>query len=334
MQGSYSVPTENMVLDISLQQFREAADLMRKKNLRTPLLPLHFIKAAGGHPIFLKAENLQPSGSFKIRGATYSISKLNDEEKKRGVVGYSTGNQAQAVALAAHLMGVKATIVMSEDVVKNKLDATREFGATIVMAESTSKARQAKAEELALKHGYSLIHSCDHPHTITGQGTIGIEILEKMAPAAVFVPVGGGGLIAGIAMAIKKKNPHVKVIGIEPDLENDGHQSFNTKNRIGLSGPSHSIADAVKIQIIGPMPYDIIMKYVDEMITVSEEEIIQATQTMINKAHLVVEPAGALALAGALRYKGHFEENKPIVCIASGGNTLLSTLCAITENNQ
>jgi threonine dehydratase len=321
-----------MVLDISVEEFRKAAELMRKKNLRTPLLPLHFIKTDQGHPIYLKAENLQPSGSFKIRGATYSISQMNDEQKKRGVVGYSTGNQSQAVALAAHLMGVKATIVMSEDAPKNKLDGTREFGAKVVMAESTSKARQAMAEELAVKHGYTLIHSCDHPHTITGQGTISVEILEEMIPSAVFVAVGGGGLIAGIAMAMKKMNPHVKIIGVEPELENDAYQSFKAKKRIGLSGPSSSLADAVKIQILGQMCYDVFMKYVDDMITVSEEEIILATQMMINKAHLVVEPAGALGLAGALHYKGHLEENKPIVCIASGGNTLLSTLCAITEN--
>src|SRR5579872_1146184 len=127
-----------MVLDISVEEFRAAADLMRKKHLRTPLLPLHFIKAHG-HQIYLKAENLQPSGSFKIRGATYSISQMTEEQKKRGVVGYSTGNQSQAVALAAHLMGVKATIVMSEDAPKNKLDGTKEFGATVIMAEPTSK---------------------------------------------------------------------------------------------------------------------------------------------------------------------------------------------------
>lgn len=323
-----------MVLDISLERFQEAEELMQRKNLRTPLLPLHFINTDQGHPIFLKAENLQPSGSFKIRGATFSISQLTDAEKKRGVVAYSTGNHAQAVALAAHLMGVKATIVMSEDVPKNKLNATKEFGATVVMAEPTSKARQAKAEELAHQHGYSLIHPCDHPNTITGQGTIGIEIMEEMTPAAVFVCVGGGGLISGIAMAIKKINPKVKIIGVEPELENDATQSFKSKKRIGLPGPSQSVADAVKIQMVGQMPFEIIMKYVDDMITVSEEEIIKGTQMMINKAHLVVEPAGALGLAGALHYKGHLEKNMPIVCTASGGNTLLSRLCAITEIYQ
>jgi threonine dehydratase len=320
-----------MVLDVSFEEFQKAAALMRKNHLRTPLLPLHFIKTDRGHSIYLKAENLQPSGSFKIRGATYSISQLNEEEKKRGVIAYSTGNHAQGVALAAHLMGVKATIVMSEDVPKNKLDATREFGAKVVMAEATSKARQAMAEAMAKEHGYSLVHPCDHPHTITGQGTIGVEILEEMTPAAVFVPVGGGGLIAGIAMAIKKKNPHVKMIGVEPEWENDANQSFKSKKRIALEGPSHSVADAVKIQVLGMLPFEIITKYVDDMMTVSEEEIILATQMMIDKAHLVVEPSGALALAGALRYKGQLEQNKPIVCIASGGNTLLSRLCALTE---
>jgi threonine dehydratase len=277
---------------------------------------------------------LQPSGSFKIRGATYSISKLTEEEKKRGVIAYSTGNHAQAVALAAHLMGVQATIVMSEDVPPNKLAATKEFGAKVIMAEPTSKARQALAEKLSMEQGLSLVHPCDHPHTITGQGTIGVEILEEMTPSAVFVCVGGGGLISGIAMAIKKQNPKVKIIGVEPELENDAYQSFKAKKRIGLPGPSHSVADAVKIQILGQMPYDIVMKYVDDMMTVSEEEIIHATQLILNKAHLVVEPAGALAVAGALKYKGHLEEDKPVVCTASGGNTLLSRLCDITKEGS
>ena len=323
-----------MALDISFEQFRQAAEMIREKNLRTPLLPLHFIKTEQGNPIFLKAENLQPSGSFKIRGATYSIAQLTNGQKKRGVIAYSTGNHAQAVALAAHLMGVQATIVMSEDVPKNKVDATREFGAKVVMAEPTSKARQSKAEQLAGELGLSMIPPCDHPNTITGQGTIGVEILQEMVPTAVFVPIGGGGLISGIAMAIKKKSPHIKVIGVEPEWENDAYQSFKSKQRIGLPGPSHSVADAIKIQILGEMPYEIILQYVDDIVTVSEEQIIRATQMTLEKAHLIVEPSGALALAAALRYKGQLEHNKPVVCIASGGNTLLTTLCQLTESHE
>ncbi|MBX7066776.1 MAG: threonine/serine dehydratase [Parachlamydiales bacterium] len=323
-----------MVLDISVETFQEAAKLIRKKHLRTPLRPLHFIKTDSGNDIFLKAENLQPSGSFKIRGATYSISQLSDEERKRGVVAYSTGNHAQAVALAAHLMGCKATIVMSEDVPKNKVDATREFGANVVMAEPTSKARQAMAESLAKEHGYSLVHPCDHPNTITGQGTIGIEILEKMTPAAIFVPIGGGGMISGIAMAVKKIQPEVKVIGVEPELENDAYQSFQAKKRIGLPGPSKSVADAIKIQILGEMPYEVVMKYVDDIVTVTEDQILDATQMTLDKAHLLVETSGALGLAAALHYKGHLDHNKPVVCIASGGNMLLSRLCQLTEGRK
>src|SRR5262249_316993 len=154
---------------------------------------------------------------------------------------------------------------------------------------------------------------------------------EEMIPAAVFVPVGGGGLISGIAMAIKKKYPSVKIIGVEPELENDAYQSFKQKQRIGLSAPSHSIADAIKIQILANMPFEIIMKYVDDIVTVSEQQIIQATQIILEKAHLVVEPSGALALAAALSYKEHLGHNRPIVCIASGGNTLLSRLCEMID---
>lgn len=316
------------MIDIELEKFKVAQSFLQKKGLRTPLISFS-AKSGHGNSILLKTENLQPGGSFKIRGATYCLSLLSPEQKAAGVIAYSTGNHAQAVALAAKLMNIQAVIVMSPDVPDYKVNATRGYGATVVMAEPTSQARQKVAEELAQLHGYSLVPPYDHKDVMTGQGTIGIEIMEETSPTAVFVPIGGGGLIAGIAQAIKKINPSVKVIGVEPELENDAFQSFKAGKRIGLTGPSKSIADAIKIQILGEMTYPLICHYVDDIVTVSEQQIIEATLMHINKAHLVAEPSGALALAAALTYDIPLNVDKSLVCITSGGNIPLSYLCQI-----
>ncbi len=313
--------------EIPLERFEEAEELMRKSRLRTPLVYLDSnIKAAQGNSIFLKAECLQPSGSFKIRGATYTLSKLLPKQKETGVIAYSTGNHSQAVALAARNLGIKAVIIMSPDALKFKVEATKAYGATVIM--STPQERKAFAEDYAQKHGLFLISPFDHLDVITGQGTIGIEILQEMEPCAVFVPIGGGGLISGIACAIKQKNPSVKMIGVEAKLEDDAYRSFKTGKLIGMPGPSASIADAIKIPMLGRLTYPLVKKYVDDIVTVGEEQIIEATLMTVEKGHLVVEPSGALALAAALVYKDcKFDPKKPIVCLASGGNVLLSTLC-------
>lgn len=304
--------------------------MLQKRGLRTPLLGID-AKTPQGNSILLKAENVQPSGSFKIRGATYCLSLLSDAQKAAGVIAYSTGNHAQSVALAAKLLNIKATIVISPEAPQFKVDATREFGATVVMSEPSSQARRKLAEELAKSHGYYLVPPYDHTDVIIGQGSIGIEILQDVTPAAVFVPIGGGGLISGVAVAIKKTNPLVKIIGVEPELENDTFQSFKSGKRESLNGPSNSIADAIKVQTLGDITYPLISHYVDDVIQVSEEQIKEATLMHAEKAHLIVEPSGALALAAALVYKGALEFDKPIICIASGGNVLLSFLCHLKK---
>lgn len=291
--------------------FEKARDLLKDKVLKTPLIP--YWKAPH---LYLKAESLQPSGSFKIRGATYCISQLSDEERKNGVVAYSTGNHAQAVALAAKKEAIKATIVMSPDVLEFKINATKALGAEVILV--NAKDRRSFAENFAKENHAYLIPPFDHPDIIAGQGTIGLEILEEITPYAIFVPVGGGGLISGIAMAIKQKNPHVKIIGVEPELEDDATRSFKEKKLIEQSSPSNTIADAVKIPSLGHITFPLILKYVDEMITVSEEEIKQSTHSILTTTHLLAEPSGALALAGALKYP--LPENQPSVCILSGGN--------------
>lgn len=319
------------MIDISIDQFKRAEKLLQGLIVRSPLLPLPNIFSKQGNPIFLKAENLQPGGAFKIRGASFAIAQLNDEQKKHGIIAYSTGNHAQAVALAAKRQKLKATIVMSPNAPQVKIDAVRNYGAEIIMTEPSSDIRKQVAEDLAQKNNLFLVPPYDDINVITGQGTIGVEILEDVDPEAVFVPVGGGGLISGIALAIKKQNPKVKIIGVEPELENDAYLSFHAKKLMSMKAPSTSIADAVKVLKLGNLTFPLILQYVDDMITVSEQEIAQALFTTTIKSHLIVEPSGALALAGAVSYNKEFESKKPIICIASGGNTTLLDLYKISQ---
>jgi len=305
----------------SLTEFERAANFLRGKIVRTPLV------RAPNREIFLKAECLQLAGSFKIRGATYCMSLHTEEERARGVLAYSTGNHAKAVALAAKLLGIKATIVMSEAAPLFKIEAVKASGATLIMAESSDVMREV-AEEIAKKEGSYLISPYDHPEVITGQGTIGLEILEESEPACVYVPVGGGGLIAGIAAAIKQKRPHIKIIGVEPELEEDAGRSLRSGTIQHHKGPSATIADAVKITCLGEHTFPLIQKYVDEMVTVSEKEIRDATLAILQETHLLVEPSGALGYAAALRD----ETALPKVVVASGGNTTLAALHAIAIN--
>lgn len=305
--------------DISLKTMHEAQKAIEQNALRTPLIRL-------SHPqeIYLKAECLQPSGSFKIRGATFCMSRIPPEKRMNGVIAYSTGNHAQAVALCASRLKIPATIVMSLEAPPFKIERTKEYGAQVVITEPGSIARMKLAYALAEEQNLTLVPAYDNLDVIAGQATIGLEIMEDIEPGCVFVPVGGGGLIAGIGMAIKKKNPKVKIIGVEPELENDACQTFATGRRVRLEKVSTSIADAIKIQELGDITYPIMQNVVDEMISVSEDEIKAAVQLSLDRGHLFVEPSGALALAGALSYKKSL--TKPIVCIASGGNTLLQNL--------
>lgn len=314
-----------MDVNITLDQLREAQAFLNRKGLCSPLVPWK-------NNIVFKDESLMPSGAFKIRGATYCLSKLLPEQRAKGVVAYSTGNHAQGVSTAAKELGIKATIVMSPDALPFKVEATRKLGAEIVMV--PPHLRRQTAEELAKKTGAFLVPPYDHPDIITGQGTIGLEILEEIEPAAVFVPVGGGGLIAGIALAIKLIDPLVQIIGVEPEMDDDACRSFKSGKIEQLSELHDTIADAVKLGTLGEMTFPLIRKYVDDMISVSEEQIARATIMCTEEAHLFAEPSGALSLAGALSYKKKFLTNRPIVCILSGGNTTLENLCNLLHRNQ
>jgi threonine dehydratase len=315
-----------MSLDITLSDFRSAQALLDEHILRTPLVAVPPLVTPTGYPILLKAENLQPSGSFKIRGASLCVARLTNVQRRQGVIAYSTGNHAQAVALAARQQHVPATIVMSHDVPPYKVKRTRQYGATIVWADPTSQARRLMAESHADGQGLALIPPYDHRDVIAGQGTIGLEIVDQCTPAAVFVPIGGGGLIAGIALAIKSLNPSIRIIGVEPEWENDAWQSFHQDKLVTLPAASSSIADAIRVQSIGELPYAIIRRYVDDIVTVSEAQIAAATLSAFNEAHLVLEPSGAVALAAAQSYQSPLPDGSPVIAIASGGNTTLEAL--------
>jgi threonine dehydratase len=314
------------MLDIPLEKFEEARKTIKGKVLETPLIELLSSEIPQDLKIFLKAECLQPTGSFKIRGATNSISLLTPEQKKIGVVTYSTGNHAQGVALAAKRLGIHSVIVMSPDAPDFKIEATRSYGAEVIMTEPNSQVRRKLAEDLAKEKGYSLIPPYDYINTLAGQGTISLEILDQLEPAFIFVPIGGGGLISGIATAAKKRNPKITIIGVESDLENDAYMSFKSGHKVSLEKCSNSIADALRVLTLGDLTYPLIKKYVDDIITVTESQIAKATFLTIKSTRLIVEPAGAVALAGILSYPHKLPSKTPIVSLASGGNTTLAYL--------
>jgi threonine dehydratase len=268
-----------------------------------------------------------PTGSFKIRGATYRISLLSAAERRQGVIAYSTGNHAQAVAKAARDAGVAATIVMSPDVPAVKIAATERRGAIVVMAEASSHARWALAERIAGESGAVLVPPYDDYAIMAGQGTIGLELLDQMpadTPMTVFVPIGGGGLVAGVALALKQASRRIRIIGVEPELENDAYQSFKAGRLVGLAGPSESIADAIKVQQVGNLVFPLIQAYVDDIETVSEAEIAQASTYAWSSLKLIVEPGGAVGLAAALRVAERQAGN--IVALLCGGNVTLQRL--------
>ncbi len=280
--------------------------------------------------LLVKAENLMPTGSFKIRGATFRLSLLSADERRRGVIAYSTGNHAQAVAKAARDIGTHAIIVMSPDVPALKIEATERWGATVLMAEPSSHARRAMAESVAAERDLVLVPPYDDLAIMAGQGTIGLEILDQLSGAddlTVYVPIGGGGLLAGVAAALKQSKPSIRMIGVEPEMENDALQSFRAGRLIGLEAPSPSIADAIKVQQLGHLTWPLIQRYVDDIETVSETEIAAASQHCFSTLKMVVEPGGAVAFAAAARaVDGQHGSALALLC---GGNITLERLHAL-----
>lgn len=283
-------------------------------------------KLKKGTELYLKTENLQITGSFKVRGAYYKMSCLSDEEKKRGVVACSAGNHAQGVALAAQKNGIKAVICLPDGAPISKVEATRSYGAEICLVEGVYDDAYAKALKLRDEMGYTFIHPFDDPDVIAGQGTIALELAEQVSDMdAVIVPIGGGGLISGIAYTIKSLNPSVKVYGVQaagaPSMLNSIHDS-----RIEMLDAVSTIADGIAVKQPGPLTYEICSKYVDDIVTVTDDEISAAILALMEQHKLVTEGAGAVAVAAAMFDKVDLK-GKKTVCLLSGGNidvTILS----------
>ncbi len=272
----------------------------------------------------LKPENLQPIGAFKLRGAYNKIASLTEEERKRGVISYSSGNHAQGVAYAARALGVRAVIVMPGNAPAIKREATAALGAEIVLVGPSSNERMSKAQELAAQHGYAIVPPYNDEHIIAGQGTIGLEILEDMPGVEmVLLPVGGGGLISGVATAIKLAAGHpVKVIGVEPKLAADAQASFRTGRIVQYAAEevTRTLADGLRTQSVGPINFEHIRRYVDDIITVSEEEIREAMARLAVNPKTVAEPSGAVSLAGFIFHRHELPQTTHNVAVISGGN--------------
>jgi len=307
---------------ISLSDLKAAQSRLHGVAARTRLL--EFDQSADqSRRLFLKLENLQPIGAFKLRGAYNKIASLTPEERARGVISYSSGNHAQGVAYAARALGVKAVIVMPANAPAIKREATAALGAEIVTVGPASSERQQKAEELAGEHGYAIVPPFNDEQIIAGQGTIGLEILEDLPRVeTVLVPVGGGGMISGIATAIKLSKPNTKIIGAEPELAADAQASLRSGKiaQFPAEQVSQTMADGLRTQSVGPINFEHMRAYVDDIVTVSEDEIWRAARLLASNPKTVAEPSGAVAVAAFLFHRNELPRTKLNVAVISGGN--------------
>jgi threonine dehydratase len=307
---------------VTLSEIQSAQVRLNGVTARTRLIEFHHLESTSRR-LFLKPENQQPIGAFKLRGAYNKIASLTEENRKRGVITYSSGNHAQGVAYAARALGIKAVIVMPDNAPAIKRHATAALGAEIVTVGPGSAERQNKAEDLAKQYGYVIVPPYNDEQIIAGQGTIGLEILEDLPEVeAVFAPVGGGGMISGVATAIKLSQPNVKIIGVEPELAGDARASLYAGKIIQFpaSEVSRTMADGLRTQSVGPITFEHIRRYVDDIITVSENEIRQTVRLLAENTETVAEPSGAVAAAGFLFHRDQLPATKVNVAIISGGN--------------
>ena len=310
---------------VGIDDVRAAATRLRPWVHRTPLLPNRSLSETLGVEVRLKCENLQRAGSFKIRGAMNALLQLDDDRRRRGVVAFSSGNHAQGVALAARLLGIRATIVMPEGSVASKVEATKAYGAEVVTAGVTAATRDTVAREIAEKSGAAVIPPFDDERIIAGAGTVGAEIVEEWPDvASIVVPLGGGGLLAGVALAATSLNPRVEVYGVEPRAGNDGEQSFRSGRIVTIDSPT-TIADGARTLAIGKRNFAIIRERVRDVVSVNDEVLLEATKFAMYRTKLVIEPTGALGIAALM--SGTIKPRGPVAIVVSGGNLDFSLLC-------
>ena len=298
---------------------------------RTPVLSSESISRMAGCRLFLKAENLQRTGSFKVRGAFNKMSNLSPEARTKGVVAASAGNHAQGVALAAALLGVRATIVMPEMASLAKVEATKGYGARVILHGDNFDQAVAKAQEMEQNEGLTLVPAFDDAHVIAGQGTLGLEVLEQVSePDVILVPVGGGGLISGVALAAKSLRPSVRVIGVQASAATAGLRSYK-EGQVLASTPHNTLADGIAVGAPGQLTLPMMLKLVDDIVEVSEEDISQAMVLLLERAKLVVEGAGAVSIAALLSGKVQ-GQGQVVVAVLSGGNIDVGLLDRVVEH--
>jgi len=296
----------------------------------TPIMTSRTLNRIVGGDIYFKCENLQRIGAFKFRGAFNSIFKLTEAEKERGVITYSSGNHAQAVALVGRMLNIETTIVMPNNAPETKRAATKDYGAKIVEYDPEDTTREAVAESLQTKNGFTMIPPFDHLDVIAGQGTAALEMFEEIGQLdTLLVPCGGGGLLSGSAISAKNMNPDCRVIGVEPELADDATKSFYTKRLHRVKNPP-TIADGTRTPSLGKITFPLVLEYVDEMKTVSEKAIIEAVKFFFYRMKLVVEPSGALGLA-ALLSRSVIPKSRAGIII-SGGNIDAATMTMILSS--
>lgn len=310
-------------MEVTYADLAAAHERIKPVARRTPVLTSATIDALTGAKVHFKCENFQRMGAFKFRGGYNALSQLSAEQKKRGVVAFSSGNHAQAVALSGRLLGVPAVIVMPTDAPPVKLAATRGYGAEVISYDASNEDRQKIAEQLAAERGLTLIPPFDHPHILAGQGTAAKELLEETGPLDILmVPCGGGGLLSGCSIAAKQLSPSCKVIGVEPAAGDDGLRAFRAGKLVSVPLPM-TIADGARTMSLGKLTFSIIQKNVHDFLTVTDEELLKWMFFLWERMKIVVEPTGALAAAALLEGKID-AKGKKVGIVISGGNVDLA----------
>ena len=300
-----------------LEDFIKAKEKLSKVLLETHLIYSPIFSKESGNKVFIKPENLQKTGSFKIRGAYNKISNLTDAEKKRGVIASSAGNHAQGVAYGAKESGIKAVIVMPKSTPLIKVESTKQYGAEVILHGDVYDDAYKKAKELEEKESYVFVHPFNDEDVLDGQGTIALEILEELSETdIILVPIGGGGLISGIACAAKILKPEIKIIGVEPEGAASAYEAIK-ENKVVELKEANTIADGTAVKKIGDLNFEYIKKYVDEIITVSDYELMEAFLLLVEKHKIIAENSGILSVAATKKIK---EKNKKVVSVISGGN--------------
>lgn len=314
------------LLAVAFADVEAAAQRVREAAHNTPVMTSRRLNARVGAEVFLKCENFQRVGAFKFRGAWNAMRLLSVEQKRRGVLAFSSGNHAQAIALSGQLMGVRTTIVMPNDAPAIKRQATEGYGAAVVLYDPSTQNREEVGRALAEEHGYTVIPPYNHPHVIAGQGTAAYELIDEVGELDVMVAcVGGGGLLSGTALATKGRLPSCRVVGAEPELGCDATLTFRTGVLHVVHNPQ-TIADGARTPSLGTLTWPIFRQHVDDMVTISEEEIREAVRFSFYTLKMVVEPSGALALAALLTGK---VKGRRIGAIISGGNVDGATMADI-----